>query len=251
MRNAVSREVLDDIKIDALDNGDRTTYENADHIQFIKDMQMFDALGKTQEFMDTIDANIERYDTYEDSAELAEKANEIRELGLSVNEGIDIFGNKLDSQILKETVDHNKGLKDKITDYLEISANLQDLLGDKFESDDEMAEMILLFSQITDMEARYERDFSELSKVLNGVKDDTFLKTKFDINLQGEDLSLNFGEIVQRATPSELVGFISGMHTNQFSEDYNYIQALFKSDSDIRSEIKRLENSLSSMYDNI
>ena len=59
-----------------------------------------------------------------------------------------MFRGKTDEQIVTESLEHNRSLREQADNYREISNNLSSLLGDKFTEDDEMSEMIYLFSQI-------------------------------------------------------------------------------------------------------
>ena len=92
---------------------------------------LFEKVGKTQDFYDMLDANIERFSTA-DKAEIASIAEEMMELGTNKETGVNMFRGKTDEQIVTEALEHNRSLREQADKYREISTNLRSLLGDKF-----------------------------------------------------------------------------------------------------------------------
>lgn len=251
LNSMIGRQVLEEVKQGALEEGDKVTYENADHIQLIKDLMMFDKLGKTQDFIDMLDGNIERYSNYSSEQEMKALADELKEAGESMEvEGANLFGNKIESQILQDVVDYNKKLKENVNSYLEISRNLREVIGDKFQEDDEMSEMILMFSQIDNLEKRYDTSHARLSELVKDVKSTVFRDKKFDIYLQGSIQSLTFDEIVNLASPSELMRFIAGEYKNP-QQKQEYLKDLMETHIRIQDEVARLESTTGNIIQKI
>lgn len=189
---------------------------------------LFEKVGKTQDFYDMLDANIERFSTA-DKAEIASIAEEMRELGTNKETGVNMFRGKTDEQIVTEALEHNRSLREQADKYREISTNLRSLLGDKFTEDDEMSEMIYLFSQIDNFEGRATELLESLRDNVNTLNIPTLKLKTFPIVLQDEVRELNFVEIVNQATPTELSNWLMDIASTKIEGDFDYSELLFAS----------------------
>ncbi len=189
---------------------------------------LFEKVGKTQDFYDMLDANIERFSTA-DKAEIASIAAEMRELGTNKETGVNMFRGKTDEQIVTEALEHNRSLREQADNYRDISNNLRSLLGDKFTEDDEMSEMIYLFSQIDNFEGRHTELLESLRDKVNTLNIPALKLKTFPIVLQGEVRELNFVQIVNQATPTELSDWLMDIASTEIEGDFDYSELLFSS----------------------
>ncbi|HZK00316.1 MAG TPA: hypothetical protein VFC79_09920, partial [Tissierellaceae bacterium] len=189
---------------------------------------LFEKVGKTQDFYDMLDANIERFSTA-DKAEIASIAEEMRELGTNKETGVNMFRGKTDEQIVTEALEHNRSLREQADNYRDISNNLRSLLGDKFTEDDEMSEMIYLFSQIDNFEGRHTEMLESLRDKVNTLNIPALKLKTFPIVLQGEVRELNFVQIVNQATPTELSDWLMDIASTEIEGDFDYSELLFAS----------------------
>lgn len=95
---------LEENKGEALQSGDKFSFLNNDHAQLISDIMTFEKAGKLQDLYDNIDVNIENFSTT-NPTQIADIASEIRESGKNTETGEDIFKNKTDEELVKESLE--------------------------------------------------------------------------------------------------------------------------------------------------
>lgn len=221
-KGMIAHNALEKYKQEALDNNDEVAFENSEHAQFISDMMLFDRLGKVQDFLDNIDGVIEDLEGL-DKPGMFESAEEIRAMTSNSETKQEMFKGT-DEDVVNAVIEYNKELKEKALKYIEISNDLNTLLGDTFRDNKARDEMIYLFSQIDNMETRYNNHKNHLLETLKELplyKDNV---TTFPIVLDNREQNLTFEEILTRATPDEFINFVidAGKKTSsKASENYD------------------------------
>lgn len=162
-QDLVRQNALKDNQEKALENGDKFKFLNNDHAALISHVIMLEKVGKLQDLYDNLDAHIEMYST-KDPARIAELAEELKEAGKLEGEAGNVFDKKSPEQIVESALEYNKEAKEAVDTYREIATNLHNLFGDRFESSEEMEELIYMFTQTKNLEERY-------GQVKNNIKE--------------------------------------------------------------------------------
>jgi len=260
-QGVIRHNVLERDKIASLEIGDKFTFKNADHAQLISDISMFSRAGKLQDFIDTIDKNIQVFNT-NDAAQVEQLASDVRALATNANTETNIFQNLTDQQIVDHVVAHNRDLRANIDGYQETMRNLSAVIGNRF-SEQGFEEMVYLFSQVDNFESRYQELSQETIDLLSNLKVRGLNRKKFPVRIAGEAQSLTLDEILEAAKtdPQIIREFIYGSRNEagEVFEGNQYMQNLLNNkiaqerlipeilrvqERDINQEIQRIEKQL-------
>lgn len=209
-------------KLDALEQDDKFAFLNNDHAQLISDIMMFERVGKLQDLHAKLDQDIENFSTT-DKSKITEIAEEVRELSKNQETGKSPYETKEDHELVEDLLKNSQKMKKSLTDYSKTVNNLTTLIGNDFWQDNEFNEMVYLFTQIENLDNRYEEVYKSLLESFEKLNDSALNSTLFDINLDNTNKKLSFREILEQASPTELYEFLLGEIRR---EDSSYISDL-------------------------
>lgn len=209
-------------KLDALEQDDKFAFLNNDHAQLISDIMMFERVGKLQDLHAKLDQDIENFST-KDKAKITEIAEEVRELSKNQETSKSPYETKEDHELVEALLKNSQKMKKSLTDYSKTVNNLTTLIGNDFWQDSEFNEMVYLFTQIENLDNRYEEVYKSLLESFEKLNDSALNSTLFDINLDNTNKKLSFREILEQASPTELYEFLLGEIRR---EDSSYISDL-------------------------
>jgi hypothetical protein len=244
----IRHDAFESNKEEALNNDDKFSFLNNDHAQLISDIIMFDKAGKIQDLYDNIDSNIEKFST-EDKTKISEIADELRELAVNKDTGQDMFSNKTDEEIVKESLKFNQDLKDNVDTYRETVNNLKSIIGSNFQDEDSFNEMVYLFSHIDNLEKRYKDLHTSLIKKIESLNIPEINTKLFPITLDNSEKNLTLAEIINQATPSEFNEFLLGKSMEDL-KDFDYMNLVMSSNKAVLNNLSSVLNTINSIANN-
>lgn len=207
---------LESMAEDAALDGDKFIYHNARHAQLIKNLAVFQKLGKLQDFYDRVESDIEMYST-NDVSEITELAEEARELTRDKETGKSPLDSVEEKDIVRKLKKNAENLKRDAQNYSEIVTNFVSLMGDQFLGEDEFNEMVYLYTQIDNFDNRYNELHTKLVESFGKLDLRELEGKKFKTIIKGEEKELSFKEILSQSSPSELYDFLQAEY--QLNED--------------------------------
>ena len=151
VENIIKHNVRENQKEVALENNDPFEYKNAEHKQLIETAQMFESIGRIDEFYKTIEAagkvTKEELDVV--------KQQGVREDGSSMFEGMQ------DDEIIEHFTKQSTQMKESLDNYRKISQDLKIQIGDIFQRED-LNYMTWMFANADNLESRFKQSWDEI-----------------------------------------------------------------------------------------
>lgn len=159
---------------ESLNKGDKFSFENSKHSQFISDAIMFDKAGRLQDL----------YDTIEEAGNVTlDDVDAIREQTTKTDGSKSIYEGMTDEMVVETINKQAKEAKDKLDKYVEISNNLKTLYGDNISSDT-LEELTWMMTQLDDWESRTKSIIGDIKNTIS--KKATELNNRFGLDISSE-----------------------------------------------------------------
>lgn len=158
----------------SIDKGDKFSFKNAEHSQFVSDAIMFDKAGRLQDLYDTIDeaGNVSLDDV-----------DSIREQTLKRNGSKSIYDGWTDEAIVESINKKASEAREKLNKYVEISNNLKTLYGDNISSDN-LEELTWMMTQVDDWENRTKDIMKDIKSTVSSKAKE--IKDRFGVDISDE-----------------------------------------------------------------
>lgn len=155
----------------AVEGGDNFEFKNAEHSQFISDINMFEKAGRLNDL----------YDIIEEAENIKpEDIEQIRELTTDPQSGKAVYENAKPEDIISDIKKRASKARDWVDRYREISEALQTRAGTE-RSSDELDELTWMMTKIEDWQGRFDELHSNVKESLKSV-----LLEKGDLYLDSE-----------------------------------------------------------------
>lgn len=200
IKGYVQHQALENVKGEAMRAGDVFVSQNAEDIQFLTDLVLFTKMGKTEEFVNTMQGVIKNYQDVlasNNQDDIDAAAADIKEMSKNPGTQVSPYDNMQSAEVVQAVIEHNQSLLAKTENYLTVANNLQATLGDSFAAQD-LEEMTIMFAQAEQMETRAANLSTELLEKLNTLKTRGINFKKFQITLDGKEEKLTLAEIVSQ-----------------------------------------------------
>ena len=149
---------------EAADNNDNFEFKNAEHNQLISDVIMFDKAGRINDL----------YDIIEEAGSIKpEDVEQIRQLTTNQETGTSVYDNMTDEEVIEQIQKQTQETKKAVDKYRKISQDLQVKIGDYFDEDG-LEEMTYYFSNINNLENRFESVHDDIKERLSGILDASY-----------------------------------------------------------------------------